>query len=469
MATGYRRQQRHDPDTKHEYRQPVSYRSHPGTSDVRQDGHAQSSVILPDPYAEFVTTASTVHARIRAAALQNTSLLIALNDTEDAPSALAVKKVLVERTEDELDKQEQALRELERMIKDLRDKRDGSNNTLRDLLRRASAIIARLRKGHRENTEDASAQDHRNVGEQRSKEQMYFDTVALKSKEDKRKAELQHQLIAVRKEAKELEPQAEKHGGAHAELDALYESIFAGPTPGFPEEDATEREFELARENFENAKSKVLAKRKGVRTIEQAQRSLKQASVHATHAVTEVENAPFLALSDVKNELLNLDHYVTITNVTLEKSILALAPISAQLHGLAQELQTRLRKATISPTAKFEKAVLQEMLESTKQLLETSTALLNDMQTAAKREEEAARNDVRGEAQRLDEKRSKLQQLRQEAFEKVAGYGAAPPAYHNCCSRADQYEGECDLVVESSPVDEDHELYAPETHSELAV
>ena len=83
--------------------------------------------------------------------------------------------------------------------------------------------------------------------------------------------------------------------------------------------------------------------------------------------------------------------------------------------------------------------MLERSAEAEQKFSEAKEAL-DTLVNAAKQKERAAREEVRGTARTLEDTRQALQQIRQAAFEQVVGFGAAPPAYHECCDRAKAFE-----------------------------
>jgi hypothetical protein len=69
-----------------------------------------------------------------------------------------------------------------------------------------------------------------------------------------------------------MEQDVALHQQAQRELDNLYDSIFKGPTPGFPDEDAKESDVATALQQYQDAKNKTEAEGKAVMILVDAQR-----------------------------------------------------------------------------------------------------------------------------------------------------------------------------------------------------
>jgi hypothetical protein len=72
-----------------------------------------------------------------------------------------------------------------------------------------------------------------------------------------------------------LEQDCARRAAAQGELDALYASIFQGPTPSFPEEDAAERNVESALQVYNNSCAKLEADRKVQYILGEASKRIK--------------------------------------------------------------------------------------------------------------------------------------------------------------------------------------------------
>ncbi|KAF2468730.1 uncharacterized protein BDR25DRAFT_344013 [Lindgomyces ingoldianus] len=409
-------------------------------------------------HGDQATTAQMIRARITATASKNSALLVTLRDTSDAPAALTQKRVHISILRDELKRQEEVIVEIEQRLLELQEQRGGTGGgmVLRQMLQNLLRLlrIKNLRDKREECLEETKMTEGRSL-----EEKMYYEVLGQKSRSEMRKSELLQQIEVSEKEAKEVETEAEKHEKAHEDLDALYADLFDGPTPGFPTEDAAESANHHSREFHEEMKGIVLTRRKAIRFIEQASRNWKNAGVYLKDARMQAERSVFLRLSDVKSDLANFDHYRAITGIGLEKAMLALAPIQQEIYELAKRMEDIVKRVRIekAEALRAEKRELLEVISSAREHWTAGNEMLGQLLAAAKGEEKIARAGVRDSAHDLDERRSALQEVRQKAFEQVAGFGVAPPAYHNCCSRAEGYEQECDVVLEVE-VDEEREL-----------
>lgn len=84
-------------------------------------------------------------------------------------------------------------------------------------------------------------------------------------------------LEEARTAQRELEGKVAVHTEAQKELDQLYEFVFQGPMPDFPEADARERELLAAEQSYHHAQSKAEAEWRTVQYLRQAEQQLNAA------------------------------------------------------------------------------------------------------------------------------------------------------------------------------------------------
>jgi hypothetical protein len=168
-------------------------------------------------------TMTSTHDKIRQAASRNTELLAGLHETDSAPSQLYQQIQYINDLNEQLKVTERQVTRMKDKTKlELKDHKKYNESTFRRFAHRAS--------GRTDRFNEKAAKE----------EKEYFDAIqAQKSAED----ELSYirTLLSEGETTKaEYERSAARHDEFQRELDALYNSIFAGTTPEFPEEDARE-------------------------------------------------------------------------------------------------------------------------------------------------------------------------------------------------------------------------------------
>lgn len=170
-----------------------------------------------------------IASRIRNAAVRNSELLLVLSDTRDAARDLEQQKGLVGRIDGNLSDLCARITKLdEKRELDLKKHKSYRDSVVKKFVYRLSGqsdmFAARAQKEQRE----------------------YFDILQqeqkVKEEQDRLRAE-KDEAVAIQRR---LEDVVERRSRAQDELDALYDSIFHGPNPEFPEEDELEKKAEQA-------------------------------------------------------------------------------------------------------------------------------------------------------------------------------------------------------------------------------
>lgn len=166
---------------------------------------------------------SSVHAKIQEAASQNALLLQGLHETDSAPSQLRQQDAYINNLNVQMTK-------INAKVADLRKK---TATELKDHEKYRDSNVQRF--AHK-----ATGRKERFAEKAAKEEKEYFHAMqAQKSAEDEL-AYVQHLKSEAEGARKDYATSAERHNHLQGQLDALYNSIFAGHTPNFPLEDRAE-------------------------------------------------------------------------------------------------------------------------------------------------------------------------------------------------------------------------------------
>lgn len=164
-----------------------------------------------------------IQSKIQAAAPRNQELLHTLSETDYAKPALEQQKRYIADIENEVKQLDKHIRELkERRKKELKD-----HEKYRDSVMKRFAYKVSRR------------QEKFNVKAEKE-EREYFEVLQDEHKANEMRKNLADTLDQARRYRSDLESTASRHDQAQTSLDELYDSIFEGPTSGFPEEDSKE-------------------------------------------------------------------------------------------------------------------------------------------------------------------------------------------------------------------------------------
>jgi hypothetical protein len=176
---------------------------------------------------------SSIHAKIQEAASQNASLLQGLHETDSAPSALRQQDAYLNDLNHQIASINARVAQLrKKTATELKDHEKYRDSNVRRFAHKAT--------GRKEKFAEKAAKE----------EKEYFDAMqAQKSAEDEL-AYVQHLKAEAEKTRQTYASSASKHKELQSQLDALYNSIFAGHTPDFPSEDAAEMSCNTASQHL---------------------------------------------------------------------------------------------------------------------------------------------------------------------------------------------------------------------------
>ncbi|KUJ09724.1 uncharacterized protein LY89DRAFT_627975 [Mollisia scopiformis] len=279
--------------------------------------------------------------------------------------------------------------------------------------------------------------------EQATKEEKeWLDAVALQLRTKKGLEGLNRTLADATKASADLLAIVKVHNRAGVERDALYNSIFEGPTPEMPEEDAKEREVREAENNFNV--DQLLSS-----TETQARAILGDADKFLKRAMGDIQDAGSSATADVwgvggtfaemaeNNALSRCQQNVSQVEMLVTQAQ-RVQPAVGHL-GDMRVAQMDFMSNVVFDNIFSDMAMRDRIHESMGQLSHAQSNLNREMQAADQRISRAQSEVTRAKSV-LDRQRSELQQVRAAAFERLANgmevgvgrppeYAAEPPAY----------------------------------------
>jgi hypothetical protein len=203
---------------------------------------------------------SSIEDKIRNAATRNTELLRILADTDHAIPALNQQQRYIADLKNEAAELDVKLKKLDRK----RQKELQDHERYRDSVMKRFAFKV---SGKKEKFEERAAKEERE----------YFEALQDEHQATEMKKNVEQMLDDAVKVRQKLEVDVARHQQAQKELDNLYDSIFKGPTPGFPDEDAKESDVATALQQYQDAKNKAEAEGKAVMILADAQRMMMEA------------------------------------------------------------------------------------------------------------------------------------------------------------------------------------------------
>ncbi|KAM0252373.1 hypothetical protein ACHAQJ_007756 [Trichoderma viride] len=367
-----------------------------------------------------------VRQDIEDAASRNSQLLSELEATSHAPGQLGNNQVKIDHVDKRLADLEP---EVERAIAAVNQQLK-SHKSYRDSVAKRFVYTVLKKK---------DAFDDKAMREEKA----YHQELEKRHKAEAKLKELKADKAALTVEMKTLETLVERHGAAHKGIDNLYSTIFDGPTAGFPDEDEQEQAHKLAKLALQERTEALKAAVRGVKAAQVVKVAIERALFEKQRASLENHSDIF----SQRSVHTTLNRCVAYINRGIELTDEAINAIQAPPEpDLAQAKNTLDHLLVVSRAAAQER--LKDKSQNTALLERLAATLTRAMEAqkqyleAMKKVSESRRESIRRTARALENERRGLQQIRQSAFETTVGFGAAAPAYHECCDRAPGFEND---------------------------
>lgn len=366
----------------------------------------------------------SVEAKIQEASARNAELVHALHETDSAIPDLAAQRRYVADLERQAAEASSRLRELgERRRRELKE-----HESYRDsVLKRFAYKIG----GKEDKFAERAAREERE----------YFDALQEEQQAGAMARNLDAMLEDARRVCAELEGRASAHARALEELDGLYDAIFAGPTPGFPEEDERERDMNAALLAYHEARSHAEGEARAVKILSRARD-------HLNLALMSMEDA----LHASRRDMLGRGTFHDM----LERNALAKAESEMQqarkmvaVAKLAAPLVRDLPRVSIAQGNLLgdvffdnylsDSAFHDKIKQSNMEVQRCAQVLKADLSAARQRHAEVAKETERKRVE-VQKTRMRLQRAREAAFERIAGQAGTTVAPDGVSAASDWWE-----------------------------
>lgn len=352
---------------------------------------------------------------IQNASARNTELLHTLHETESAIPDLASQKRYIVDLERQRTESVDRLRALAETRK--REFREHESYR-RSIMKRFAYKVG----GRTEQFEARAAKEERE----------YFDALQREHQADVVRRGLEAMLEDARAVHDGLAARAEAYRTAQEELDHLYEAIFTGPSPGFPEEDRREAEVRDAVLSYHDLRGKTEEEVQVIKILRQAQRRLRE----ALGSMGEARQATFNdmiggggtfndmiernALSTAETQFEQARMLVDQAARIADGSVLELPPVRISPAGLMADVFFDDFHSDVSVREQ-----IQQSSKEVEKCVHTVDEYLVSSKTRLRRISEWA--DVKGIE--VQEARLRLQNARAAAFARIAGGQPAHPSH----------------------------------------
>lgn len=348
---------------------------------------------------------ASTDSQIRAAASRNAELLAILGRTDYAKPALQ--------------QQSEYIRDLE-----------NSSAANKAQVSKLTAALAKEQKDHEKYKASvmkrfaykATGQKEKSAAHAEKEEREYFDAMNAERHAKDEGEQLAKQLEEARNARRELEPLVAQHNRAQRDLDNLYNSIFAGQTPAFPEEDQQENAVREAWQEYQRLESNLRAQLQVQQVLSSAQRAM-------GNALGNVEEALSASRYDMFGGGRMADY--------MERSALGQAESAAReafrLNDQAISMSDAVQQMPTVYIAKgnllgdilfdstFSDYQFHQKIKATRDDLQRAAMTLTQSQASIEQRSTELRQDMANASQWLEDTRRQLQTVREGIFARAAG------------------------------------------------
>ncbi|CAO1600171.1 hypothetical protein XANCAGTX0491_003874 [Xanthoria calcicola] len=344
------------------------------------------------------------------AASKNAELLRGLNETESASSSLE---------------------QLQAYLDDLDREINVCNTEIQHLEKKTAAEL----KDHKKYAESITSRFiHRAVGkseqfaEKASKEEReYVEAVAAENQAKSRLEEWTKKRDEARKQHATLENTNKTHQRLQSELDALYNSIFAGPTPDFPGEDQKESAVREAKEAFDFVKQQHEAEFQAAKCLVDAECFIIKALrwLEKAHDFSRTDMRGCGTFSDMleRNTLSEAQHAMDKVKMLVRQA----QRLSPDIPGLGNfDISQGYEMNAIILDDIFGDMARHGRINNCQAQAQKEAQALSVASTKARDRSQQLEQEAADASTRLETARRELQRIRREAFESFEG---PPPTY----------------------------------------
>ncbi|KAK5943488.1 hypothetical protein PMZ80_004495 [Knufia obscura] len=346
----------------------------------------------------------SIQSKITAAAPRNRELLQTLAETDYAKPALEQQKRYIADVESEIKQLDKRIKELEeKRKKELKEHEKYRDSTMKRFAYKVS------RK-----------QEKFNVKAEKE-EREYFEVLQEEHKANEMRKNLGQTLAEAQRNRSELEGTAARHDQAQRCLDELYDSIFEGPTPGFPEEDSRENSANDALNQYHNMRVRVESETQVLNNLGKALQKMNIAKYALAEARSHSQMDMFGGgmMSDMmeRNALSKGEIAFTEARMLVEQA----SRMSPDVHRLPQvnvaqgNLMSDVFFDNIFTDMQFHEKIKQSQFE-----LERADRDLQAQRGSATQRHSSLNLQLQQQAQGLESARVALQKVRENAFQRHA-------------------------------------------------
>lgn len=355
---------------------------------------------------------ASINSQITQASAKNAELLRGLSEVDGTPVSLAQQISYIA----DLNKQ------VEKTKMDIKHARYKTSDELKDHEKYRDSHVRRF-------MHKASGQKEKFAEKAETEEREYFDALQAQKEAEDRLGYLQSLLKEAEDARQELQPQAQRCVALQKELDALYNSIFAGATPDFPKEDEKESACKTASAHYDQVQTALSAERQVVNILEEARKIMKQTTQNLVeaHSASQMDMFGGGMISGMM-KLNNLEK--ASSGASKVRMLVQQAQKTSQevSHVGSMDIPEIKIFGDIMFDNIFSDMEMHDRIKQSESKLAQAERQIQEQLQLAKERVRTIEKDLKVAKDGLDSARKDLQNCRAEVFETV-GNGAAPPAY----------------------------------------
>lgn len=347
-----------------------------------------------------------MEAQLLASASQITALLEDVEKYAHAKSDLVSERQRVIELESALFEARRKLSELDQQrSRDLRDHVKSRDSFLRRIAHQAS--------GRRRSFADKAAR----------KEQTQFDQFRAVNEQKEEKDRLDGELDNARRRERRLERLAKKHTTVQIELDTLYDTIFSGPTPQYPEEDPLEIQAEEALREYDSFRLAQEKEEQALDLLQQTSARIRKALAHLECAGGCVE-PDMLGGGSTVLQMMN-GAQTAAAQKEWQAGVVLHAQARAASGSVGQMPHAHVNAQALATQLAYNGGVKNMNVWRTEQEIKRAAAELKGQVEPAQERVDRGKKTMEEVAGQLDRARTALQEVRTDIFRRVTG--VAPP------------------------------------------
>ena len=342
---------------------------------------------------------------ILAAAARNDELIAILDETDYAPSALQQSIAYVSELQTRIAAEDENVKKAVLKLQ----KDQSKHEMYRD------SHVKRLAYKMTGNKEKFQAKAEK-------EEREYHEALQARVQAEKKLEMLKDTLKEAQASKSEYEKAAVRNKKAQADLDSLYNSIFDGPTPEFPEEDAAEVSVQQARQIYQDISGKLNTESQVVQLLSHADKRMSLARRHVDEAISYSTDdiwAFGIQMADLYERDYLSQAQVHASNVAVLVAMAQRSQPLVQSIGRMEIAQGNFMSDILFDNVFSEFSFHDKIKASEVELKRAHAKLLTQLKESQERLERAKREFKIAEG-RLQGARKQLERVRMETFRRVA-------------------------------------------------